>query len=150
MPGRWSKDFRHLPVRNSEFFGKNACLADYSHEVRIAVPPGYDVKVKMLADSRPGALPQVQSHIEPFRPIESLQSANAPLGEFHHLGYLCGLRFGEARRMGKRGDHEVTGCIGEQIQNYKIQGSPIQHQSIRITGSIFPYTKDARGGHFTH
>jgi hypothetical protein len=36
-------------------------LGNYRHEVRVAIPAGHDVPMKMILDSRAGALSQVHA-----------------------------------------------------------------------------------------
>ena len=108
------------------------------------------MQVEVLAYSRACALPQIQSDVEPFRMIKTLQGTNATLSEFHHFGDLRGFRLVESSRVRKRGDHEMAGRIGEQIQNDEIFDSSVHDQPFRIPGSVIPYAKDASGGNIPH
>ena len=47
--------------------GDHADLADDSHEIRIAAPPGNDVDVEMIVDSGSRRLAQVHADVEPLR-----------------------------------------------------------------------------------
>ena len=67
--------------------------ATSSHEIRIASPPGYDMKVQMFLVARPGFPAEIQADIESIRVHYLLQRARGPFDPIHEVTILAGGQF---------------------------------------------------------
>jgi hypothetical protein len=70
--------------RNTTYFG------DSSHEIRIASPPGYDMKVQMFLVACPGFSAEIHANIESIRAHYLLQRARGPFDPIHEVTILAG------------------------------------------------------------
>src|SRR3569623_1848633 len=71
--------------RSSKIFRQNSRLGDCSHEVGVSPPSRHGVHMQMSSYPRARRLTEVQTEVEPMRPVEPFQRALSALRQIHHL-----------------------------------------------------------------
>ena len=105
---------------NLQGFRQNSAFSYYTHEVGISHPTGHDVEVEVMFDARSGALAEVHAKVKSVRPVTVLKGVFALPDQIHHLGHLLWRTFRKIRQMLKRTNQEMSGRVGEYIQNNEI------------------------------
>jgi hypothetical protein len=84
------------------------------------------------------AFTQVKSHVESFRPINFPESLFAFGGQFNHfLPFLEGC-FGKISDMAIKDDEQMTGSVGETIQNDKAVTGTLEDEVISVLLYFIP------------
>jgi hypothetical protein len=71
-------------------FRDTSDFGDSSHEIRIAPPPGHDMKVQVFLVACPGFPAEIRANIESIRARHLLQRARGPFDRIHEVTILAG------------------------------------------------------------
>lgn len=110
------KRFSHPLPGCAQIFRKHPRLRHRRHEVGIANPPRHRMHVQMSGNARSRRLAQVQSEIEPMRPVKLLQRALRQLREDHQFVRRIGVEFGDAIEVRVGHHHHVPRRVRVRIE----------------------------------
>ena len=97
----------------------------------------------MTGDSGPRAAAQVHAQVIAFRFVVGGKRRGDTLGQLHHLGERIGVAVRQLALMSKRDDHDVTGCIGEAIEDDEILPTAMHDQAFRVVAHGQGVAEDA-------
>jgi hypothetical protein len=127
-----------------EVIGDEFGVGEHGHEVRIAVPSGYNVKMNVLVDASSGNPPQIRSE------IETMRSAYLAEGLRRHRGCLHRFEVYSIREQFKfgsvfvRNDHQMTAVVGEQIHDDEAVLATPDNEVLFITAFFRDPAKETR------
>jgi len=106
------------------------------HEVRVALPAGYDMPVQMLRDARARHRAEIEAKIEAVAAERRSQDARQPGEQEADFGHLAIVERVERRDLPIRDDHAVAGVVGVKVHHDKGARAAIQDEVLRVVFRI--------------
>jgi hypothetical protein len=126
-----------------QVFNQNPGLADERHKIGISRPAGYHMKVVMIDNAGPSALPEVHASVEPMRLVSSLENPEAQLEEIREL---IADFFGNAvdrSDVPEGRNHQVSGSVRELVENDEVVPTPEKDVGILVVFKLEGAAKNA-------
>jgi hypothetical protein len=108
----------------------NPGLGDSRQKIRVPVPAGKDMGVKMSGNSGSRGTSHIDSHIEPPRPVDLLNDSLAFPQKGGHLGENREREIPHLGSMVQGNDHEMSARVREGIHHHIAKVPSIENQTV--------------------
>ena len=119
-------------VEVQQTFDDDLSLSQDRHEIRISVPPGHDVPVKMPWQTGTGCLALVEADVVALRLQHPVEDGEHPLYRFDWLDQIRSGQFAERSTVQTWSDEEMSIIIGITVQNDERPRAPFDDQVLAI------------------
>src|ERR1035437_1096876 len=121
-----------LRPRCPELLGNRPRPAEDRQEVRVAVPAGDDVQMRMVRDARARAAADVETLVEAVGPIRRGQDRLGGRGEVEELVTLVRGHREERGAVRERSEHQVPVRVGVPVQSGEHRLTPVHDEAFLV------------------
>jgi hypothetical protein len=101
------------------------------------------VKVNVFSYAGTSGFPKVHPYVEPVWSVLLLQSQLCSLGKLEHLPGHSLSKAGERPRVLVRNDHQMAGCIWEEVQDYENPLTPMENKVSVVVALLVDFAECA-------
>jgi hypothetical protein len=125
-----------------QVLGNDPHLGQSGHEIRISLPAGNNVKMKVVENPGSGNLPQIHSHVEAIGMKSIPQDFNRSAHMVKKICHLFFLQFLDLIHVPHGGNHDVGVGVRVSVEHDQGKGSLVEDQPF-LNGLTIHGAKDA-------
>jgi hypothetical protein len=131
--GQASASLRRVSTRCSGSTLTSAST-EHRHEVRIASPAWDEVQVDVVCDACTCNAAEIPAEVVALRPVDLRERAHALRRETMRLQGLFVVELGKVSDVARRGDHQVSRCVRELVEQHKRFPASVNDEAVIVRG----------------